>query len=334
MLERFIAYNKKHNSPLVPYRYNNDPQLGRWVSNQRRSYKRDGLHPGQIELLESNGFVWDVLEHEWDENFQLLIEYKDREGHCKVPQNHKIDGANLGRWCSRQCYNKNRGTLDNVKEKQLNELGMVLDRYEFEWSENIKILIEYKEREGHCNVPYSHKEDGANLGLWLSRQRHCKKIGTLDIVKEKQLEELGTVWDAFEHEWDENIKLLIKYKDKEGNCNVPYNHKEEGANLGRWLIHQRYFKKRGTLDAVKEKQLEELGIVWNVNEHGWDEFSKLLIEYKHREGHCKVPRDHKEDGKNLGKWYSRQKYGKLSEVRQERLREISVIRDDPRTGTE
>ncbi|OEU06615.1 HA-domain-containing protein, partial [Fragilariopsis cylindrus CCMP1102] len=260
MLERFTAYTKKYNSPLVSGKYKNDPQLGRWVSEQRRRYKRDGFNPLQIELLESNDFVWNAIKYEWDENIILLIRYRDKEGHCNVPRDHKEDGKNLGEWLNRQRQNKKKGTLDAIKEKQLEELGIEWNLLKYEWDEKLILLIEYKDREGHCNVPYNHKEGGKNLGIWLGTQRRTKKKGTLDKVKEKQLEELGIEWDALKYEWDENIILLIKFKGREGHCNIPSRHKENGKNLGMWVSTQRKEKKKGTLDTVREKQLEELGI--------------------------------------------------------------------------
>jgi hypothetical protein len=121
--------------------------------------------------LKTNGFIWDALKYEWDENIQLLLKYKDREGHHNVPKDHKEDGKNLGYWLSRQRKNKKSGTLDTVKEKQLEELGFIWDALKYEWDENIQLLLKYKDREGHYNVPNDHKEDGKNLGYWLSRQR-------------------------------------------------------------------------------------------------------------------------------------------------------------------
>ena len=37
---RLVSYHKEHNSTLVPQKYKEDPQLGRWVSNQRYIYKK------------------------------------------------------------------------------------------------------------------------------------------------------------------------------------------------------------------------------------------------------------------------------------------------------
>ena len=45
-----------------------------------------------------------------------------------------------------------------------------------------------------CNVPQSHKEDGANLGLWVSKQRQLKRKETLNADRETRLEDVGFGW--------------------------------------------------------------------------------------------------------------------------------------------
>ena len=43
------------------------------------------------------------------------------------------------------------------------------------WDWMYELLKTYKQREGHCNVPSSHKEGEEPLGNWLSQQRQNKK---------------------------------------------------------------------------------------------------------------------------------------------------------------
>lgn len=53
-----IAYRSRHGDCNVPRRYDEDSQLGTWVSNQRSNRKRGKLTPEQESKLESIGFVW------------------------------------------------------------------------------------------------------------------------------------------------------------------------------------------------------------------------------------------------------------------------------------
>ena len=62
------------------------------------------------------------------------------------------------------------------------------------WEERFDLLKQFKQREGHCNVPQSHEEDGANLGKWVSRQRHLNKTGKLDVDRQTRLGEVSPEW--------------------------------------------------------------------------------------------------------------------------------------------
>ena len=42
----------------VPYRYGKDPQLGRWVQNQREFKKRNTLSDERMTRLQELGFMW------------------------------------------------------------------------------------------------------------------------------------------------------------------------------------------------------------------------------------------------------------------------------------
>mmetsp|Transcript_9217 Transcript_9217/g.13460 ORF Transcript_9217/g.13460 Transcript_9217/m.13460 type:complete len:85 (+) Transcript_9217:211-465(+) len=35
--------------------------------------------------------------------------------------------------------------------------------------------------------------------------------------------------------WDENFELLMQFKTKNGHCNVPFRHVEQGKSLGFWV---------------------------------------------------------------------------------------------------
>ena len=59
MYQRLVAYKKKHNGDTkVPFRYDQDPQLGKWVRNQRRAYRNSKMSMDRVRLLNSIGFDW------------------------------------------------------------------------------------------------------------------------------------------------------------------------------------------------------------------------------------------------------------------------------------
>jgi predicted helicase len=60
--------------------------------------------------------------------YGLLKAYKDREGHCRVPDRYLEDGLRLGQWVGVQRVNE--PTLSEDRRKKLNELGFVWDARE------------------------------------------------------------------------------------------------------------------------------------------------------------------------------------------------------------
>merc|ERR1712032_202868 len=133
-----------------------------------------------------------------------------------------------------------------------------------DWERMYGLLVVYKNRESHCNIPQGHKENGENLGTWLSSQRQRTKRGTLPSEKAKRLEKLGVVWDPIIQRWERMFTHLVQYKEREGHCRVPQSHKEDGEALGVWLQTQRKTKKKRKLYPKRLRRLEDLGVVWKI----------------------------------------------------------------------
>ncbi len=162
-------------------------KLGFWVSNQRRSRYGD-LTDEKRKRLDELGFIWDALETRWEQGFRHLKSYVQREGHCRVPYEHCESGFRLGSWVSNQRGNKVATPIE--RQKRLDELGFLWDARETTWDENFAYLKTYAEREGHCCVPVSHRENGFRLGLWVRNQRNKDDMSE---ERRRRLDELGFV---------------------------------------------------------------------------------------------------------------------------------------------
>ena len=86
--------------------------------------------PEQIKSLEGIGFVWVLTKHEivgWDERFKQLKEYKEKHGHCLVPEGYKAN-PQLGNWVKNQrvAYRKQSGRkITEEQIKSLEDIGFV-----------------------------------------------------------------------------------------------------------------------------------------------------------------------------------------------------------------
>jgi Helicase associated domain len=298
---------------------------GETFDPRRLSEKIEVLGPSiELSALKSNicAEIVDEIGARWDEWYGLLTLYKTREGHCRVHRNHEERGLQLGVWVDSQRANKN---LSEERRRRLDGLGFVWDPFATDWEEGFSYLKTYREREGNCDVPTSHVENGYNLGTWIVKQRSRK--GTLSEERRHRLNQLGFVWAPLETDWEVALRCLKAYGQREGHCRVPKHHEENGFPLGRWVANRRSRAK--SVPPIRRRQLDHLGFVWDVFAADWEEGFSHLKAYKEREGHCRVPRDYREDGFRLGRWVSTQRPNRntLSEDRRQRLDGLGFVWD-------
>ena len=269
-------------------------RLGSWVVKQRTN--KEVMPVARRQRLDRLGFVWEPWEEDWNEGFNCLTSYKTREGHCRVPLGHKENGYELGRWVNKQRTRKHSMPIE--RKARLDGLGFVWDPSSDQWERGIAYLTRYKDREGHCQVPALYLENSFRLGNWVRNQRVNQ--GEISSERRHRLDALGFEWDILSDQWQKNLHHLRAYKKREGHCLVPAGHKENGFDLGRWVNKQRMRKEK--ISTVRIKNLEEIGFVWDARSDNWEQGLSTLKGYKEREGHCRVPKDHIENGFRLGQW--------------------------------
>jgi predicted helicase len=122
----------------------------------------------------------------WEFWYGLLEVFKERKGHCVVPVTYKVDDNKLGSWIVSQRSRKDR--LSPASIERLDVLGFVWNIHEEAWENAFQKLQQFQAREGHCNVPTSHKETGFKLGGWVGKQRDKKS--TLSVERIERLDAL------------------------------------------------------------------------------------------------------------------------------------------------
>lgn len=280
-LEQFHAENGHAN---VPQQFAGNRKLGWWATTQRRNRRKGKLTEQQIARLDSLGFDWSPLTSKpkraprqttgnhspwpalpsatWDEMLATLHEYKDRHGDCLVPQRSK-ENRSLASWVSEQRMARNRGKLDPDHERRLTEIGFNWDPVGNRWDEMFAALVAFKNEHGHTNVPQRSRRYGA-LATWVSNQRLAEKEKRpIMLERRKRLDELGFRWRVSGPSWEDMFARLVEFKKANGHCRVPQNWRED-RRLGKWVNTQRTHFKRGKLKPSRQRQLDEIGFVWNA----------------------------------------------------------------------
>jgi hypothetical protein len=112
-------------------------------------------------------------------------------------------------------------------------------------------LVKYKQKNGHCNVPTKN----GSLGEWISHQRSLFKSKKLKADRYEKLVGIGFAFEGVKKEpdnvkWNKRYMELVKYKQKNGHCNVPF----KNGSLGGWVKTQRtLFRSKELMEDRYEK---------------------------------------------------------------------------------
>ena len=119
-------------------------------------------------------------EKQWQEQFQELLKFKEKHGHCLVPHSFE-ENQTLSRWVKRQRYQyklmkENKvTTMTASRVVQLEEIGFIWDSHAAAWQERLGELEEYLKKYGDSHVPSNHPEN-PQLATWVKCQRRQGKL--------------------------------------------------------------------------------------------------------------------------------------------------------------
>jgi hypothetical protein len=180
---------------------------------------------------------------------------------------------------------------------RLTELGFeFMQRGSYQnWNTRIEQMRQFKEENGHVNIPTSHEE----LGDFISRQRfdyRKQQEGVKTAMSEERIKILtdlgfnfcaGKPWEQsrkhVSKSWDERFQELLEFKQSFGHCIVP-QHSQHIPGLGGWVKEQRKnYKfmvdgKKGSMTVERALKLANVGFVFSVLEHAKKRESSGAVE--------------------------------------------------------
>jgi len=327
LLQRFIE--REGHANMKSDHLEDGHRLGPWVHGQRRNLVRGLLAPDRVARLEAlPGWTWDARGEWWEEGFDYLQRFIQREGHAQVPKDHYEDAFGLRQWVQSQ---RTAYLYEELAPARIARLEALPDwtwsALGDKWGEGFGHLQRFAEREGHTRVPHDHVEKGYRLGQWVSVQRvrlpHARSPGAADRMA--RLDALpGWTWSTLADKWERGFEHLQRFAEREGHTRVPWGFVEDDFRLGAWAQRQRTLKATGRLDTSRIARLEALpGWTWstlgdrsearptrirNTNNDQWEKGFRHLSRFAEREGHARVPTGWLEDGYRLGSWVSAQRH--------------------------
>lgn len=323
-IEKLKVFKETHGHCKVTKKNTDDTRLLYWVKYQRCQYNEGLLPKAKVDELNSIGFVWDILQYEWDERFLELKKFKEKNGHCNV--NQLGDDRPLAMWVAEQRKKYKRKELSEDKIERLEKIGMIWDVPDALWNKTYLELKKYKEKNGTALVKKGEADNF--LYKWTITQRRRLKTGKLDEEKIALLNEIGFEWDAVLANWMEKYNRLIEYKKIYGDCNVSKSSKDF-EDIAIWVYVQRVRHYKGELDDNKIKLLEDIGFLWNTRfvegHRSWDDFYNFMVHFKKEFGHCNLLERYTK-GSSAYVWLKEQlnllAEGKLEDERFNKIKEL------------
>ena len=169
---------------------------------------------------------------------------------------------------------------------------------------HLELLRAFVRRLGHALVPTTHREGNFCLGRWVVRYRRFRREHTLSAEKIRILESLpGWTWDPVDARFRKALRLLAAFAKREGHARVPAGHREAGFPLGNWVGTRRLDHRHGRLLPQRQAALAAVpGWSWEPRDDDFEDGLSVLRRFVKREGHARVPDEHREAGFNLGDW--------------------------------
>ena len=246
--------------------------------NERKKRKTSDSHPAVAAGIDVSDLIHDEANMDdgidvhtmnakekhaddtWNKRFMELVEYEGKNGHCNVPQRN----GTLGRWISRQRNLFRCKELKADRYEKLVGVGFAFEDQKFaigneRWNILFMELVEYKEKNGHCNL----SSKNGTLGGWISTQRNLFRSKKLKADRYEKLVGFGFVFEnakvATDNEkWNKRFMELVKYKEKNGHCNIPIIN----VSLGSFISDQRRLFRSKKLKEDRYEKLVDIGFAF------------------------------------------------------------------------
>ncbi|KAL3760934.1 hypothetical protein ACHAWU_009613 [Discostella pseudostelligera] len=310
--QKLKEYKERTNSLDIPEEETDEElvALRLWVKGQKNLYSRwrqgydVGMTQEKADMLKVLGMEFPPS---WEDMYAKAVAYKVQHGNTLHGISKNSDDPILAAWIARQ---------DEVLCRHLQGKGTRLSD-----DQAIKLLslgVNGGQRgaavEGGVSAPAAFVLGGGGTGG-----------GSQKIIAMGRTEASVN----FDEKWNAMFMKLREFKAEHGHCNV---NTTSGTDLAHWVAAQRrmYNKlvngkpgKRASLDAVKMQRLTDIGFVFRPRGSytSWEDQMTALWQFRHENGHCRVPVNHPTLGsfvKLVRRDYKNWTLGKASSMTPER----------------
>ncbi|MFF4291512.1 Helicase associated domain protein [Streptomyces sp. NPDC001633] len=263
--------------------------------------------------------VIDTERQDWARGWAALKNFVEREGHARVPYEHREGAFPLGRWVAEQRRAFGAGQMTGVRARRLEKLGMAWSAADARFQENLAAARVYFEQHWTLCAPRSAAVLDKPVGQWLSNLRRPGALAGHP-EWEAALVALDKDWNpSWPAQWQRHFAALRELvRDEEGPAEVLPGFTVHGMDIGKWLAQQRRPEVWAALLQGQRERLEAIGVTplpvtvlpevparapaepgmptgsSTAPVSAFEKGVAALAQYKTRTGSVKVPRAHVE----------------------------------------
>ncbi|MFJ3914108.1 DEAD/DEAH box helicase [Streptomyces vinaceus] len=290
-LEAAFRYREREGDLAVPYDHTEGPYpLGRWLSDQRRTFRAGQMNGERAAELEQLGIVWDTADAAFETSLAAARAYHRLHGTLAAPRGAAILDVQIGQWLTNVRRPGGLGK-DPVRAKRRAaalaaidadwnpaELGWTVD-----WQRHYAYLTQLLAEGAHLTaVTAGVTRHGEDIGRWLAVQRRDwarlnagqqARLGALGVtparvVRARQAPAKTSATTTSARgaaAFHTGVQALAQYLEREGGGlpgRAHVEHLPDGTahRTGVWLANQK--QRRDRLDAAQLEALAGLGVDW------------------------------------------------------------------------
>lgn len=254
--------------------------IGSWVRRQRIAYKENKLNEKQINMLNAIGLSWDVLDDQWNEKYEILKEYIDKNQ--KLPQFKTIyKNIAIGKWLDSQKRRHKLGKLPQERAKKLICIGVELSTKkrnqlsETDFDYCLELLKNYYENNNHyptkTTIIYGINIFSFYQSLLLKRKNNA--------LSDEQLQKVNKLFEYLsDYNWNSKYSILCAFVKEHKRLPV-YPETYGNIKISVWLKRQITEFNQGRLSEQKINKLIECGVVFKPKALSFSQKLSILKEY-------------------------------------------------------
>ncbi|MFD3943446.1 Helicase associated domain protein [Streptomyces sp. NPDC058579] len=252
--------------------------------------------------------VIDTERQDWARGWAKLKAFTEREGHARVPYEHKEGAFPLGTWVAEQRRAYGAGQMTGKRAARLEQLGMVWSVADERFQENLAAARVYFEEHWTLCAPRSASVLDKPVGQWLSNLRRPGALADKP-EWEAALREIDEDWNpVWPAEWQRHYAVVREMLAEESIlAYVEPGVTVHGMDIGKWLARQRKPEVWAALADGQRDRLQAVGVVPPANPEpvapakpsttavsAFERGVAALAQYKARTGSVTVSRAHVE----------------------------------------